>query len=120
LTKFIADDALPSSNFEIKYADGSYIFTGKGFGHGVGMCQWGAKGRAADGIGYKNILLAYYTGCEIEEIPYSGGMKFVRGEDYFLMHKRSRVKEEVEGFGQEYIPPEEMDEEETAPDETSL
>ncbi len=119
LTKFIADDALPSSNFEIKYADGSYIFTGKGFGHGVGMCQWGAKGRAADGIGYKNILLAYYTGCEIEEIPYSGGMKFVRGEDYFLMHKRSRVKEEVEGFGQEYIPPEEMDEEETAPDETS-
>lgn len=35
-------------------------FQGRGWGHGVGMCQWGARGMAAHGMGYREILSWYY------------------------------------------------------------
>lgn len=38
---------------------------GKGFGHGVGMCQWGARGQAAAGWSYKEILTHYYKGARV-------------------------------------------------------
>jgi stage II sporulation protein D len=41
------------------------IFRGKGFGHGVGMSQWGAKGFAEKGYDYKKILQTYFTGVNI-------------------------------------------------------
>ena len=41
---------------------------GGGFGHGVGMCQIGAIGRAEAGHGYREILRAYYAGAEIKRI----------------------------------------------------
>ncbi|GAE03987.1 SpoIID protein homolog [Paenibacillus sp. JCM 10914] len=37
-----------------------FKFTGKGFGHGLGMSQWGAKGMADEGYDYKQILEHYY------------------------------------------------------------
>ncbi len=37
-----------------------YIFEGRGWGHGVGMCQWGAKGQAERGRSYRSILQFYY------------------------------------------------------------
>lgn len=37
-----------------------FKFTGKGFGHGLGMSQWGAKGMADEGYDYKQILQHYY------------------------------------------------------------
>lgn len=40
-------------------------FTGKGYGHGVGMSQWGAQGMAAQGKNYREILLYYYQGVQI-------------------------------------------------------
>lgn len=43
-------------------------FTTKGYGHGVGLCQYGAKGMAENGKTYKQILLHYYTGVEITEM----------------------------------------------------
>jgi len=46
-------------------ADGSWTFSGKGYGHGVGLCQWGACGMARAGIGYDAILKHYYTGIEL-------------------------------------------------------
>lgn len=39
---------------------------GGGWGHGVGMCQWGAIGRARAGKSYEEILKAYYPGIELE------------------------------------------------------
>ncbi|HSF42428.1 MAG TPA: hypothetical protein VLT87_21675, partial [Thermoanaerobaculia bacterium] len=42
-----------------------WLFTGKGFGHGVGMCQIGAYGMAQRGHSYKEILTHYYTGVEL-------------------------------------------------------
>lgn len=41
------------------------VATGGGWGHGIGMCQVGAMGRARAGIGYAEILAAYYTGTEL-------------------------------------------------------
>jgi len=42
-----------------------FVFTGRGWGHGVGMCQVGAYGLAKQGYNYEQILKAYYTGIEI-------------------------------------------------------
>ncbi len=41
---------------------------GGGWGHGVGMCQWGAIGRARAGQNYRDILHAYYTDIEINRL----------------------------------------------------
>ena len=38
---------------------------GMGYGHGVGMCQWGAIGRARAGQDFRTILRAYYPGTDV-------------------------------------------------------
>jgi stage II sporulation protein D len=43
----------------------SYSFTGRGWGHGVGMCQYGAYGLGKMGVKYDAILKHYYTGIEL-------------------------------------------------------
>jgi stage II sporulation protein D len=43
----------------------SYNFTGRGWGHGVGMCQYGAFGLAKMGVKYDAIIKHYYTGVEL-------------------------------------------------------
>ena len=43
----------------------SYTFTGRGWGHGVGMCQFGAFGLAKMGVKYDEIIKHYYTGVEL-------------------------------------------------------
>jgi stage II sporulation protein D len=42
-----------------------YTFTGRGWGHGVGMCQYGAYGLAKQGVKYDEIIRHYYTGVEL-------------------------------------------------------
>ena len=43
----------------------SYTFTGSGWGHSVGMSQWGAYGMAQQGFDYEEILKFYFTGIQI-------------------------------------------------------
>ncbi len=43
----------------------SYTFTGRGWGHGVGMCQYGAFGLAKQGVKYDEIIRHYYTGVDL-------------------------------------------------------
>ncbi len=45
----------------------TFIFSGEGWGHGVGMSQYGAKGMAAAGFDYEEILTHYYTDTHIEK-----------------------------------------------------
>jgi len=54
----------------IKYdgPDGIYTFQGRGYGHGVGMSQWGAKTMAEKGYNYVDILLHYYKNTQIKNI----------------------------------------------------
>ncbi len=56
---------LRSASFEVEYKDDTFIFTVKGYGHGVGMSQNGANYMAKQGSDFKEILLHYYKGCEI-------------------------------------------------------
>ncbi len=57
---------LPSSFFRIANKKGEWIITGKGFGHGVGMCQMGVRGRSAAGQDFATILTHYYPGISLE------------------------------------------------------
>ncbi len=43
-----------------------YVFAGKGWGHGVGLSQWGARGMAEEGFAYDEILTHYYPGTVVE------------------------------------------------------
>lgn len=56
---------LNSTNFTITYDDGDFIFTTEGYGHRVGMSQYGAKAMALDGKKYREILTHYYTDTQI-------------------------------------------------------
>ena len=45
-----------------------FDFVGRGFGHSVGMSQWGAQGMALGGTNYEQILKHYYTGIELTTV----------------------------------------------------
>ena len=59
---------LRSTDFEIKQEKDKVKITTKGFGHGVGMSQYGANGMAKEGYTYKEILAHYYKGTVVKEI----------------------------------------------------
>jgi stage II sporulation protein D len=60
--------ALPSSYFAITSSDnGNYELSGGGYGHGIGMCQNGAKGMADAGANYQDILKRFYQNIEIKD-----------------------------------------------------
>lgn len=59
---------LKSTSFEIEQQNDKIIFHVNGYGHGVGMSQYGANGMAKDGYTYKDILTHYYKNCEIKKI----------------------------------------------------
>ncbi len=56
---------LPSTSFELRRENGTYIFDGKGYGHGVGLCQWSALQMAREGKSYREILNFFYPGTEL-------------------------------------------------------
>ena len=59
---------LRSNCFEVSYNEGVFTFEVYGYGHGVGMSQFGANCLAKEGKNYKEILKYYYSGCKIEEL----------------------------------------------------
>lgn len=58
---------LRSTDFTVQADKDTYTFTTIGFGHGVGMSQYGANAMAKLGYSYKEILLHYYTGVTLEK-----------------------------------------------------
>ena len=58
-------NAVRSTLFQVYSGKDDIIMEGKGNGHGVGMCQWGAEGMARLGFKYRDILLHYYPGTEV-------------------------------------------------------
>lgn len=54
--------SLRSTAFELEHKDGQFVFTVTGYGHGVGMSQYGANAMAKDGCDYREILEHYYPG----------------------------------------------------------
>ena len=57
--------ALYSTRFEVEERPGGFCFRGQGWGHGVGMCQWGALGQARQGKNFGDILKYYFAGTEL-------------------------------------------------------
>ena len=56
---------LRSANFDIELKEKSVVFKVKGYGHGVGMSQWGAEVMAQEGKDYEEILKYYYPNTEV-------------------------------------------------------
>lgn len=68
VTRAFGINALRSTYFTARRTGDEYIFEGRGFGHGVGLNQWGARNMAKRGIGYRDILSFYFTGVELVEL----------------------------------------------------
>ncbi len=66
--KAIGYGVVKSTNFTVRVEKGEAVFAGLGNGHGVGLCQWGAKQRALDGFGYAEILSYYYPGTDLVKL----------------------------------------------------
>jgi stage II sporulation protein D len=46
----------------------TFVFKGRGFGHGVGLSQWGAQGMALTGSSAEQILAHYYRGTAVTAV----------------------------------------------------
>ena len=60
--------SLRSASFDVEEADGVFTFSVTGYGHGVGMSQYGANAMAGEGAGWREILAHYYTGAELQHL----------------------------------------------------
>lgn len=67
-TEFRSKLGLRSTDFEISLENENVTITTKGYGHGVGMSQYGANGMAKDGYSYQEILAHYYQNTELKNI----------------------------------------------------
>ncbi len=70
-TKFrmaVGSTVIKSTNFTLRVDGGTAYFNGSGYGHGVGLCQYGAKQRALDGFKYDEILTYYYPGAKLSKL----------------------------------------------------
>lgn len=59
---------LRSSDFDVTYENGKFNFTVRGYGHGVGLSQYGADYMARQGATYEEILTHYYTGATLQKL----------------------------------------------------
>ncbi len=58
---------LYSTRFDLERAGDQVRAHGNGWGHGVGLCQWGARGMARAGMPYADILGHYFPGTELAD-----------------------------------------------------
>ena len=56
-----------STNFEVTRSGNKFEIEGRGFGHGVGLCQWGSRNLAVRGLNHSKILQHYYPMARLEE-----------------------------------------------------
>lgn len=68
LRRIIGVTKLNSTLFTLSETEDKYIFTGNGFGHGLGMPQYSAYTMAEKGKSYIDILTYYYTGVKLTKV----------------------------------------------------
>ncbi len=61
---------LPSTCWTFDIQPTELIINSRGYGHGVGLCQYGANGMAQQGKSYKDILFYYYTDIDLKKVEY--------------------------------------------------
>ena len=57
---------LAAHALRVQYQSGNFSFTTRGYGHGVGLSQWGTKAMAEQGKSYADILAHYYPGTQLQ------------------------------------------------------
>ena len=57
--------AIPGNNYELEVAGESVVIRGNGQGHGIGLCQMGAAGMAAEGKSFRDILNTYFPNTSL-------------------------------------------------------
>lgn len=68
IRRILSTSHLYSSAFVVEKKDDTFVLTGAGWGHGVGLCQIGAAVMGEKGYAYDKILLHYYVGATIEKL----------------------------------------------------
>ena len=68
IRRWLSDSHLKSSAFDVEYEGDEIVLHGRGWGHGVGLCQIGAAVMASRGYTYKQILEHYYPGSRLERL----------------------------------------------------
>ncbi|NLW50069.1 MAG: SpoIID/LytB domain-containing protein [Candidatus Brocadiaceae bacterium] len=63
LRRALGGNRMRSLRFRVTARDGVFSLQGRGYGHGVGLCQWGARGMARAGHTWQEILQHYYPGA---------------------------------------------------------
>ena len=61
-------ESVRSTFFQVQKIPAGFVILGSGSGHGVGLCQWGARGMALEGKNYREILEYYFPGTEPKKI----------------------------------------------------
>lgn len=65
LRRVLGETVIRSTLFDVRSAPEGFVFVGSGYGHGVGMSQWGARAMALRGASYREILAAFYPGTQL-------------------------------------------------------
>jgi len=69
LTREFGAEAIQSTRFDVTRSGANFVFSGRGYGHGVGLCQVGAAARARRGESVEEILAAYFPGASMRRSP---------------------------------------------------
>ena len=77
IRRILSSSHLYSSAFEVEDKSASLRLTGKGWGHGAGLCQIGAANMAAQGHSYREILSFYYPGSKLTGIDSLNTPEFI-------------------------------------------
>ena len=72
---------VPSEWFRAEADDETLVLEGRGWGHGVGMVQWGAYGKAKRGLTYDQILAAYYGGLRPQRVDLPATVRVLLAAD---------------------------------------
>lgn len=67
-TPITRDNRINSGDVEVSIYGSQVTFTGRGWGHGIGMCQWCAKGFADLGWDWRKMIRTFYPGSEVQKV----------------------------------------------------
>jgi SpoIID/LytB domain protein len=79
-TGYQLPQTVPSVWYRAEQERSALVLKGRGWGHGVGMVQWGAYGKAERGLSYEEILGAYYRGLRPERVDVPGSIRVLVAE----------------------------------------
>jgi stage II sporulation protein D len=79
LRQVLGPDRLRSTMFTVYAAGDQFLFVGKGWGHGVGLSQWGAKAMADLAYDYTQIVKYYFPLAELRRLPQQSSSFMVHG-----------------------------------------